>query len=614
MGVVYRAYHAQLERTGAVKVMQALAPDKDAIARFRHEAQAIAQMRHPNILNVYDFGEYQGTPYMIVEYVPGGSLAGRLSEGGLDSAASVRYLRGVAAGLDYAHSKGVVHRDVKPANVLLTRDDTPVLADFGLAKLLQGSSLKSMTGVTTGTPAYMAPEQVMGSQVGPAADRYALATIAYEMLAGAIPFQGEGLLELLYAQVHRQPRPPSALNPALGPHIDAVILRGLSKNPTSRWESCGLFVEALEAAIADPGQAAASRTMVLWPSSPSTPAAAPPAAFSSPPPPALASRPAPALASRPGAAVASQPAPAVSSTPPVAARAVPARPISFPPPSSPPPGPPASAPPPVPPPLIPTPGIPSSTSAVAHPAVPARPKRRSRRSLLTMLAGLVVLVLVALALLGFVASRQPALLSLSVSTVSPGGRVVVSISRMPANQSGEVQLHSRLYVFPFQAGGNGQAQVDMTIPYDVGVGDHEVDVCWNGACHGHAVLHVTTLYVLPTARPLETPSAYPTPSATPSPSAVRTPTPAVASLALSTGPFERTVPFTVYGLHFPSKQTVTVSLVQGASDHYLTTTTTTGQGTFLAQVTLPSSTSLGLAAVRACAGSVCAYATFTVSG
>src|SRR5205823_676663 len=162
MGLVYKAYHAALERTGAVKVMQAISPDVDTVARFRHEAQAIAKLRHPNIVDVYDFGEFQGTPYMIVEYVPGGSLAARMIHGNLDRPSALRYLRGIAAGLDYAHGHGVVHRDVKPANVLLTADDSPVLADFGLAKLLQGSSLKSMTGVTTGTPAYMAPEQVMG--------------------------------------------------------------------------------------------------------------------------------------------------------------------------------------------------------------------------------------------------------------------------------------------------------------------------------------------------------------------------------------------------------------------------------------------------------------------
>ncbi len=250
MGLVYRAYHIRLERTAAVKVLQAMAPDPDTTARFRHEAQAIAQMRHPNIVNVYDFGEYQGTPYMIVEYVPGGSLADRLSQGRLHHAKALQHLRGIADGLDYAHELGIVHRDVKPANVLLEKDDTPVLADFGLVKLLRGTSLKSMTGVTTGTPAYMAPEQVTASNVGPAADRYSLATIAYEILTGVIPFDGEGIIELLYAQVHREPPLPSARDASLGAQVDAVITRGLSKDPAARWESCTAFVDALAEALA----------------------------------------------------------------------------------------------------------------------------------------------------------------------------------------------------------------------------------------------------------------------------------------------------------------------------------------------------------------------------
>ncbi len=272
MGFVYRAYHPQLERTGAVKILQAIAPDPDSTARFRHEAQAIAQMRHPNILNVYDFGEYQGTPYMIVEYVPGGSLGGRLGKGQLDAPTTLKYLHGIAAGLDYAHSRGIVHRDVKPANVLLESDDTPVIADFGLAKLMQGSSLKSMTGVTTGTPAYMAPEQVTGSHVGPAADRYSLATMAYEMLTGVIPFDGEGLMEILYAQVHREPPPPSSRNSALGPHVDEVILRGLAKDPAMRWESCTAFVDALGAAVdgKKPAKPVVANTVVVDPAFAST--------------------------------------------------------------------------------------------------------------------------------------------------------------------------------------------------------------------------------------------------------------------------------------------------------------------------------------------------------
>jgi serine/threonine-protein kinase len=270
MGLVFRAYHSQLERTGAVKVLQAISPDRDTTARFRHEAQAIAQLRHPNIVNVYDFGEYEGTPYMIVEFVPGGSLADRLGSGQLEPTQALKYLRGIAAGLDYAHGMGVVHRDVKPANVLLAKDNTPVLADFGLAKLMQGSSIKSMSGVTTGTPAYMAPEQVTGSAVGPAADRYSLATIAYEMFARVIPFDGQGLMELLYAHVHRDPLPPSAHNSALSRRADEVILRGLAKEPAARWESCTAFVDALAAALGEKAEPVAAGAMALAASSAAT--------------------------------------------------------------------------------------------------------------------------------------------------------------------------------------------------------------------------------------------------------------------------------------------------------------------------------------------------------
>ena len=166
----------------------------------------------------------------------------------LDRESAVAYLRGIGEALDYAHSLGIVHRDVKPANVLLAPDDTPILADFGLVKLMESTSVNSMTGVTTGTPAYMAPEQVTGTDVGPAADRYSLATIAYELLAGAYPFDGEGVLEMLYAHVHRQP-PPSSHHPELGPAVDVVILRGLAKTPGERWPTCESFVNALAAAL-----------------------------------------------------------------------------------------------------------------------------------------------------------------------------------------------------------------------------------------------------------------------------------------------------------------------------------------------------------------------------
>jgi serine/threonine protein kinase len=466
MGLVYRAYHVQLERPGAVKVLQALSPDPDTTARFRHEAQAIAQMRHSNIVNVYDFGEFEGTPYMIVEYVPGGSLANRLSQGSVTHAAALKYLRGIAAGLDYAHGIGIVHRDVKPANVLLEKDDTPVLADFGLAKLLQGSSLKSMTGVTTGTPAYMAPEQVMGHQVGPAADRYSLATIAYELLTGVIPFDGEGLMELLYAQVHREPSPPSAHDASLGPEVDAVIMRGLAKDPAARWDTCTAFVDALAAALASPVAAAATeRTVVL--------------------------RPAPLPATTP-----------LAVRPPVRERA------------------PATM-------VMPMPAASNGSSAQPHPA------KRSRRSL--KIGGATVLVLLLLLVLGVCAAvaAQTPRLSLNPSTVVAGGRVLVTAERVPANKVGEIQLLSQVHRFPFQAGASGAVSKEITVPADIALGDHTVQICWDSSCRAHETLHVVAVgTVLPT--PAANTSATPSAGASPTPGQTANPTPPPGSTPGST--------------------------------------------------------------------------------
>ena len=478
MGLVYRAFHVQLERAGAVKVLQALSPDPDTTARFRHEAQAIAQMRHSNIVNVYDFGEFEGTPYMIVEYVPGGSLADRLNKGPVNRASAMKYLRGIADGLDYAHGMGIVHRDVKPANVLLEKDDTPVLADFGLAKLLQGSSLKSMTGVTTGTPAYMAPEQVMGHQVGPAADRYSLATIAYEMLAGAIPFDGEALMELLYAQVHREPLPPSSRDATLGPEVDAVIMRGLAKDPAARWDSSTQFVDALEAALASPAIAPAQiadKTVVLRRDA--LPATRP-----------LVVAPQPARERAPGTMVMPMPA--------LAALAVPA--------------------------------AANGTSTHTH---AAKPRRRSLT--IAFAAVLVLVLLLVLGVCAAVAAQTPTL-SISPSTVVAGGRVLVTASNVPANKVGEIQLHSQTSHFPFKAGASGAVSREIVVPADIALGDHTVQICWDSTCRAHQTLHVVapgTVLSTPAANPSATPSAgtSPTPGASPIPGQTPTSNPTPGS-------------------------------------------------------------------------------------
>jgi serine/threonine-protein kinase len=544
MGLVYRAYHVQLERTGAVKVLQSMAPDPDTTARFRHEAQAIAQMRHPNIVNVYDFGEYQGTPYMIVEYVPGGSLADRLGHGRLHHTKTLHYLRGIAAGLDYAHELAIVHRDVKPANVLLEKDDTPVLADFGLAKLLRGTSLKSMTGVTTGTPAYMAPEQVTGSNVGPPADRYSLATIAYEMLTGVIPFDGEGIIELLYAQVHREPMPPSARDATLGAQVDAVIMRGLSKDPAARWESCAAFIDALtEALAADPDQAIA-KTMVL------------------------------------------------------------------------------------------APGV-APTMKLVTSIAPPLAKRRSRKGLIALAVAAALLAMLIVGGAGYLAMNPRPSVSLSPSTVAAGGIVVVTAAHVPANQDVEIQLLSTIHTFPFHTGAGSNLTASITVPRNIGAGDHTVKICWASACYASAALRVfepvaavitspgttPTGTSAPTTNPTSAPTRGPTPSAAPaaSPSPTPTPTPIASptptpspsplparSITLSSTHFNLLGgSTTVTGSNFSPGTTATITFTRGGTTKQVTAPVGSS-GAFTQTLSVPGLLVAGSATITACDPNGCA--------
>lgn len=249
MGFVYLARHEALDRTAAVKVLLAIGDDPIGVNRFRREGQAIALLRHPNIVTVYDYGEYEGKPYMIEEYISGGSLAERLKLGRPKPADALHLLRGMAAGLDYAHQRGIVHRDVKPANVLMAAEDTPVLADFGLAKVEQQATMTA-SGVATGTPAYMAPEQIMDEgEITHATDVYALATVAYEMLTARFPYESDTVMKLLMSKLRDDPTPPSERDPELPRRVDSVLLRGLAREPSARWKSCSMMVEALAAVL-----------------------------------------------------------------------------------------------------------------------------------------------------------------------------------------------------------------------------------------------------------------------------------------------------------------------------------------------------------------------------
>ena len=259
MATVYKAHHAALARNVAIKVLPTHLADDDVFReRFRAEAVTIAKLRHPNILAVYDYGNESGLYYIVTEFVDGGTLADQLGKP-LPVDYAVRMLAPVASALDYAHARDVVHRDVKPSNVLVARDGTVIVSDFGLARMLEGTLPRlTQTGALVGTPEYMAPEQAAGESAGPAADRYALAVVAYEMLVGAVPFSADTPLATLLAHLHKPLPLPRERNPQLPPAVEEVLLRGLAKEPKDRYGTAADLVRAIETAARQPAPVTAA--------------------------------------------------------------------------------------------------------------------------------------------------------------------------------------------------------------------------------------------------------------------------------------------------------------------------------------------------------------------
>jgi serine/threonine protein kinase len=249
MAVVYRARQDSLERTVAVKILsENLAASPEFMERFRREARTAANLRHPNVITVFDFGEDErGVPYLVLEYIEGPTLAD-LMDRGLEDRRVPDLLDQIAAGLDYAHARGVIHRDIKPGNVLLTDDSRAVLADFGLAWLLEGAHL-TLTGGVIGTPEYMAPEQAGGDPIDHRADVYSLGVVLYEMLVGERPFVAETPIAVLLQ--HLQDAPPSVLvaRPDLPVAVGEVIAKALAKDPNERYLSAGALARAFREAL-----------------------------------------------------------------------------------------------------------------------------------------------------------------------------------------------------------------------------------------------------------------------------------------------------------------------------------------------------------------------------
>jgi serine/threonine-protein kinase len=250
MASVYRAYEPALERYVALKVLpREFLHDPGFAERFQREARVIAKLEHPNIVPIYnyDIDETEGIPWMAMRLVPGGALAQLLKGERLPFARSVAILRGVADALDHAHGKGIVHRDVKPQNVLLDEGGRVYLADFGIAKMFESSGGLTATGMITGTPQYMAPEQATGTKVGPLADVYALGVVAYEMFTGRPPFSADTPVAVLMKHVQEPlPLPPPETVPE---GLLRPLLKCLAKRPEDRWATAGAFVGALEAGL-----------------------------------------------------------------------------------------------------------------------------------------------------------------------------------------------------------------------------------------------------------------------------------------------------------------------------------------------------------------------------
>ncbi|MFI5119015.1 MAG: serine/threonine-protein kinase [Thermoanaerobaculia bacterium] len=259
MSEVWKAEDETLKRTVAVKVILGpVAAESTFRERFLREARLVAGLEHPNVLPVFDYGsatiDGEEVSYLVMPLVAGGSLKGRVA-GPVPPALAVTWLSAIASALDHAHAKGILHRDVKPGNVLMDSQGRALLADFGLARSADVSSGLTATGTVLGTPLYMAPEQATGAALSGRSDQYALAVIAFELLAGRVPFSAESPLAVLHQHVTTPPPPLSSVLPDTAPAVDAVLARGLSKEPADRFDSCGAFVAALGAALGVSGTA-----------------------------------------------------------------------------------------------------------------------------------------------------------------------------------------------------------------------------------------------------------------------------------------------------------------------------------------------------------------------
>jgi serine/threonine-protein kinase len=249
MGVVFRARQVGLNRLVALKIaLNASYTGGHDRERFRREAEAVARLRHPNVVQVHDVGEADGRPYFTMEYIEGGSLAKKLAGTPQPAQQAAQLVATLAGAVQTAHAAGIVHRDLKPSNVLLTSDGTPKITDFGLARRLEDEAGITATGIALGTPSYMAPEQARARReaVGPLADVYALGAILYELLTGRPPFRAETAAYTIHEVITRDPVPPTRLNHKVPRDLETICLKCLRKEPERRYASAVALAEDLQ--------------------------------------------------------------------------------------------------------------------------------------------------------------------------------------------------------------------------------------------------------------------------------------------------------------------------------------------------------------------------------
>src|SRR4051794_15995723 len=248
MADVYCALDEQLGRDVAVKLLhRRFAEDQEFVERFRREASSAAALQHPNVVGVFDRGEWDGTSYIAMEHLDGRTLKQIVvDESPLDAIRAIDLAVQVLRAARFAHKRGVIHRDLKPHNVIVDPEGRAKVTDFGIARA--GASDMTETGSIMGTAQYLSPEQAQGHAVSPQSDLYAIGIVLYEMLTGRVPFDGESAVTIALKQVSEAPVPPSAWNAAVPPELDAIVLHALEKEPGARFTSAEAFISALEGA------------------------------------------------------------------------------------------------------------------------------------------------------------------------------------------------------------------------------------------------------------------------------------------------------------------------------------------------------------------------------